>query len=145
MYLSEREIWKLMHQAYIGLTSLSLPSNSAVIFDIDMTLIDESGNRIEPVCWFYEQVLKENFTAVLVTARPSIDSVIERTNRDLQSCGIVNYDSIYFRDPAEKNVEKYKTSARRNIWERGFNVIMSVGDQPWDIGEYGGIGILLQE
>lgn len=142
--MRDSDMWKLMHQAYIGLTSLALPSNSAVVFDIDMTLIDESGERIEPVCWFYEQVASKGFVPILVTARPSLDNVIEQTGYQLAYNRITNYESIYFRDPSERNVEKYKTSARRNIWDRGYNIIMSLGDQPWDIGEYGGIGILLQ-
>ena len=37
----------------------------------------------------------------------------------------------------------YKLTARKNLHEMGYTVVMSVGDMPWDIGAYGGVGIKL--
>ena len=68
--------------------------------------------------------------------------MVLNTQNQLGSIGIVGYKSMYFRSPAkENNPWKYKEIARKSVLDRGFNIIMSVGDQPWDIGNYGGIGV----
>jgi predicted secreted acid phosphatase len=143
MYVSDRSLWQLMIQAFERLSCLALPSNSAVVFDIDMTLIDEGGERIEPVCWFYDKVLESGFVPVLITARPSIKEVVDETEFQLYQANIMDYESIYFRNQSETDYATYKKNCRRNLWNRGYKVIMSIGDKPWDIGEYGGIGVLL--
>ena len=40
------------------------------------------------------------------------------------------------------NQYQYKLEARKRIPD---NVIMSIGDKPWDIGQYGGYGILVRK
>lgn len=144
MYLSDREIRQKMEKAWMRLSSLALPSNSVVVFDIDSTLIDERGARIESVCRFYDNVLESGLIPMIITSRVSRDNVVEETEFQLYINNILDYECIYFRDPKEKDIKSYKVNSRRNIWERGYKVIMSIGDQPWDIGEYGGIGVLLQ-
>ena len=144
MYLSDRDKWQLMILAWERLSSLTLPSSSTVVVDIDATLINESGERIEPVCWFYDQVLQTGLIPVLITARPSVPNVVEETEFQLYNANVMDYESIYFRDPSETDIQKYKTNCRKNLWERDYRIIMSIGDKPWDVGEYGGIGVLLQ-
>ena len=42
------------------------------------------------------------------------------------------------------NPYTYKRLARQHATEQdNYNIVMSVGDQPWDIGDYGGIPIKL--
>lgn len=141
--MRDRDLWTIMRDADALINRLALPSNTVVVFDIDMTLLNERGERIEPVCWFYEKILGLGYIPILITARPSLDAVVEETEFQLYVNNILNYESIYFKDPDEKNYYLYKLNSRRNIWDRGYHIAMSIGDQPWDIGDYGGIGVLL--
>ena len=54
--------------------------------------------------------------------------------------GITGFKNIAFRPPLEIDVPGYKLKARKAIAD---DVIMSVGDKKWDIGEAGGYGILV--
>lgn len=38
----------------------------------------------------------------------------------------------------------YKKSRRQRIYEHGFNIIMSVGDMPFDFGDYGGKSVRIK-
>ena len=33
----------------------------------------------------------------------------------------------------------------KDIMNKGYNIEMSLGDKPWDIGEYGGIGVIVDD
>ena len=50
------------------------------------------------------------------------------------------YKYMYFIPRDKQDPITFKYIARRNLHERGYNVAMSIGDMPWDIGYYGGIG-----
>lgn len=142
--MKEQELVQTLREALYVLDRLAFPKNSAVIFDIDDTLIAEpNGRRIEPVCKFYNSVLQRGIKTVLITARPAYERTIQWTKCQLQDADITGYDSIYFRDPSEQDIPEYKKSSRKNVWERGINVVMSVGDMWWDVGEYGGIPVLV--
>jgi len=56
--------------------------------------------------------------------------------------GIAGFKNIAFRPPLELNVPSYKLSARKAITD---HVIMSIGDKNWDIGRYGGYGIIVRK
>lgn len=141
--MKEQELVQTMKQALYVLDRLAFPMNSAVIFDIDDTLIDSQGRRIEPVCNFYNSVLQRGIKTVLITARPAYDRTIQWTKSQLQQAGIVNYDCIYYREASEEDVPMFKKNARKNVWDRGISVVMSIGDMWWDVGEWGGIPILV--
>ena len=64
------------------------------------------------------------------------------TIQQLQYLGITNYKRLYFRRPNDKRISYAKKMARKHIHIQ-HDIILSIGDQPGDIGEYGGIGILL--
>ena len=46
---------------------------------------------------------------------------------------------------AEFNVPKFKQTCRNIIKSQGYEVVMSLGDNIWDIGDKGGLGILLKD
>jgi hypothetical protein len=48
---------------------------------------------------------------------------------------------MYFINPDMTNPHLFKLNSRKHIHENGYQVEMSLGDSPWDIGLYGGIGI----
>lgn len=114
-----------------------------VIFDIDNTLIDEYGNCITPILDVYNYVKYLNITPIIITNRVGSGSIINFTKIQLENNGIYDYKYIYFRDKNEKNPYIYKKLARKDIYDNGMDIIMCIGDMPWDIGEYGGLGIIV--
>lgn len=119
-------------------------SNDVAVFDIDETLIDKNGNLIEPVFDFYN-FLKKHIQIFIVTARPDYKMTIEYTRIQLHAFGITDYKCIYFRKLTNTNIFKYKLLARKDICDQGNNIILSIGDKEWDIGEYGGFGIIVKK
>ena len=120
-----------------------IPKNSAVVFDIDDTLVDIHGNCLIPIVDLYNTIKSMNISIILITNRVNNDYVALKTEEMLHKCNITGYNCIYFRPSNRLDFYNYKKEARISCHVRGFNVIMSVGDQPWDMGDYGGIGIKL--
>ena len=116
--------------------------NQAIVFDIDDTLIDSHTDTIlKKTFELYRYCITRGYKVYIITARAKTQNAIAYTKAQLVNTGIVGYKSIAFRPPNDYNVTKYKLDARRSIPE---NVIMSVGDQPWDIGQYGGVGVIVR-
>lgn len=113
----------------------------AVIFDIDDTLIDSRTHTIiKPVYQLYKYCQNKGYNIYIITARPRIPYGVQLTLNQLYSLGITGFKNIAFRPPLEIDVPGYKLKARKAIADE---VIMSVGDKKWDIGEAGGYGILV--
>ncbi len=113
----------------------------AVIFDIDDTLIDSRTHTIiKPVYQLYKYCQNKGYNIYIITARPRIPYGVQLTLNQLYSLGITGFKNIAFRPPLEIDVPGYKLKARKAIAD---DVIMSVGDKKWDIGEAGGYGILV--
>ena len=118
---------------------------SVIIYDIDDTLISSSTNLpITPITDTYHYALQRGFKVVLITARAGFLENILRTQEQLNSLSLTNYHFIYFRPPDKQDVEDFKLKAREHVFQQGFIAEMSIGDMPWDIGQYGGIGIHLK-
>ena len=126
------------------LKSFKLEPNSAIIFDIDDTLIDRWGNCILPVVHLYHHAQLLGLIPFIVTAREFENNNVNFTFEQLKRCDIINFQDVYFRSPEMKDISQYKNMCRKQIHDLGYNVLMSVGDMPWDIGQYGGVGILLK-
>ena len=124
--------------------SLDIKPNSTIVFDIDDTLIANNNKPISDTIDFYNFLLNKNIKPVIVTARVNTPRNMEMTKRQLKSHGITKYKYLYLR-PSKYNVWEYKTNARKDITNRGYNIEMSIGDKPWDIGQYGGIGVLIEK
>jgi predicted secreted acid phosphatase len=117
----------------------------AIVFDIDGTLVDEeAGLPILPVIKVYNQSLELGFSNFIVTARTNYDKTNELTKKQLKECGILNYSGLVFRPDAFVDVSTFKKGARKQIHDSGFTILMSVGDNVCDIGDYGGLGVLLK-
>lgn len=133
----------IIDSAKMALQNFKIPHNSVVVFDIDDTIINtKTWKVIDPIYDFYYYIQTLKIIPIFITARPI--TFWKETMKQLDSLNIRNYESIYFRNPTESNLWAYKENARKNIVDRGFNVIMSIGDKEWDIGEFGGIGILIK-
>ena len=118
-------------------------NNCVVIFDIDNTLISNEGQPIPQVIDFYNYIKNLGLIPVIITNRVGTQEVINFTRQQLLQCGIIGYQSIYFRKNIDSNPWWFKLRARQDIFKRGMKIVMSLGDMPWDIGDYSGLGILL--
>lgn len=115
-------------------------ANPTVIFDIDDTLISRYG-IIQPVLNVYNRAKDMGMNVVLITARTK--QGLSYTEKQLMDNNIIGYSQLYLRDMYNTNPWEYKLSARRQAYEDGFDTIMSIGDYEWDLGDYGGFGVLL--
>ena len=118
-----------------------------IIFDIDDTLILQPENKTIPeTIFFYDLTKNMGFTPVIITARPGFSENVDRTIEELKSFGITGFEYIFFMPNGEKDPYRYKLNARKNVYDiYGGNIVMSVGDMPWDVGQYGGYSVLLQK
>ena len=133
---------KIVNTIVEKINSIEIPQNAVMIFDIDQTLLDKNNNPIMPVVNLFHFVKQKGIHPVIITARLGFDANIQKTREDLAKHNVLSALLIYFL-PMGKDPRNYKLMARKNVHERGFTVIMSIGDQPWDIGDYGGLGFLL--
>jgi len=120
-------------------------TNDIVFFDIDETLLEPYTNEpIVSVLEFYKYLVKHGYNTAIITARFQNEFNYKCTVSDLESIGIKkDYKFLVLRPLEEYNIKEYKKMARKKIVEQGFNPLMSIGDMNWDIGEYGGIGIIV--
>lgn len=138
----DRKIW----EAYNILTQLPVNKNNVIIFDIDDTLLfPRTGLPIEPVVNFYNTIKQLGIIPIIITARIATKENIEHTQNELKKINITGYKNIFFRPILKYDIPHYKLVSRKAVVEEGYNVIMSVGDMYWDVGEYGGYSILLRQ
>lgn len=114
--------------------------NSVIIYDIDDTLLDGQGSPIIPIIYTYQYAKNAGLIPVIITARPGTDQNIEWTKVQLENVGVSGYKYMYFRPYDNPDHSTYKLFARKNLFDRGYNTVISIGDMPWDIGQYGGLG-----
>lgn len=115
---------------------------SAIVFDIDGTLLYEHTDYpIWSVINFCNHCKEIGIATIIVTARPGFEQNITKTKEQLKQYGL-NCDAFYFRAPRDNQITTFKTAVRKYLAEQlNYNVLLSIGDNPWDIGEYGGTGI----
>ena len=139
---------KLEHiskQIITTLNTVKIPQNGVVVYDVDHTLLDSQERPINPIIQTYLHANNLGLYTVIITARIGTQENIQRTINILNHYGIGNQLCMYFRPPDRYDLNRFKTMARKNLHDRGYNVVMSIGDMPWDIGEYGGIGFRLPQ
>jgi predicted secreted acid phosphatase len=139
----EKYIQKI-NEAKDYLQTVEIKENSIIIFDIDDTLVDYFGNLIQPVYDFYNYIKTLNIKPVLITAREGNNYNINWTISQLKNLNINDYLYAFFKSPNEYNIGKFKELSRKVFHDKGFNVLMSIGDTFWDVGNYGGKSVLLK-
>ena len=120
-----------------------------VVFDIDGTILvdgiyspKDSTEIIQDVYKFLLYIQNvHNIDIFIITARP--DSRINRMGTiDMLKKLDINYKYLYmWNQDIFYDFIEYKEEARKEIFENGYNVIMSLGDNYWDYGNYGGLGV----
>ena len=106
---------------YISNREIAL--NDAVMFDIDDTLIFTDGEPNKPIIELLHEARDMTYKIIIITARPPLDHIIERTMKQLYEYGI-RYDYIGFTSPLNKGIMKQQLP---------YNFILSVGDMPTDL------------
>ena len=132
-----------MNNIYKIFTNISRKNNSVIIFDIDETLINNNGEKIDEIINFFNYIKYNNFIPIIITARPNNNKSILYTENQLKKFNITGYKYIYFM-PKGYNVENYKKIARKDIIQKGYKIEMSIGDKYWDIGKYSNLGVLVK-
>lgn len=134
---------KISRNIIYTLNNIPIPKNGVIVYDIDDTLIDSAERPLYSIINTYHHAVFLGLKPVFITARVGTSQNINYTQNLLKKYGLENSLCMYFRPPDNHNPYDFKLSCRKNIHENGYQVIMSIGDMPWDIGEYGGIGIKL--
>ena len=123
--------------AYLGCVA-PLARRPAVVFDIDGTLIinDPSGKKH---CALDVQRLASRcgcagLTVFCVTARPDVADLREKALAQLEDCG-VKPAGLYLM-PLGAEYGSYKRRAREAIRRKGYQILLSVGDQFADLSEH---------
>ena len=118
-----------------------------VFFDIDDTLLRPYANiptPIKPVLDFYKYLTSHGYNIAIITARPYFEENLKCTINDLRNIGIENdYKYLILRPEYMEDIKEFKKLARKEILNKGYTPLMSIGDMYWDVGEYGGIGIIV--
>jgi len=130
-----------LNKANEGINALRtsyLPPNSIVIFDIDDTVINSEQKPIVPIIELYKAIQKAGIPIVFVTARPFVEPVVRYTVQQLEFFGITGYIGIYFRNQNMINVPEFKRITRAEIMKVHNKIpVLNIGEQTWDMGEFG--------
>ena len=101
----------------------------ALVYDIDDTIIENSGKEIPDVMKVYKKYAP-HFDTYLVTARPAIAR--QETQKMLHKMNIP-YKGLYLLPVAdEQDPGKFKYRMRCNFKKKYGRVLAAVGDQVWD-------------
>ena len=122
--------------------------NPCVVFDIDGTIIIDGifapknyDQLVSGVYEFLKYLQDNNIPIFIVTARPDYAHNRKKTAEMLYDIGI-NYTYLYMWDGDNfDNPTDFKTEARKDIYLNHYDCVMSLGDNIWDYGDYGGIGV----
>lgn len=135
----------LVNSVLHTLGNINFPRNPIVVFDIDHTLVDGKNRPLQPIVDLYKHLYDNNIPLAIITARVGTPNNIKITQEMLHSYGIRGYSVIYFRPETvggdARSQYIFKLNARKDLHDKGYTVTMSLGDKPWDYGEYGGIGV----
>ena len=113
----------------------NLTSKSAVMFDIDKTLV-QGINPIQPIIDLCNYAKQLGIAVILITARPNTHVSKIITTRQLAKHDIL-YDALIFSPAVHKKIVKK---------DLDLDFIFSIGDLPTDVdGEHGGVPILLKK
>ena len=106
--------------------------NSAIVFDIDDTLIFWKNSKInKPLKKIYDLALKRGIAIFIITARLENHTNINYTINQLKNKGFGNYNRLYlmpYKYLQERKVGLYKYNVR-NLINKKYKIICNFGDQ----------------
>ncbi|HJZ22936.1 MAG TPA: HAD family acid phosphatase [Candidatus Babeliales bacterium] len=151
-----RDVKKKLDKLWKKLRRVTVQKNSALVFDIDDTLISSYeankkfgfGNlmvcdpnfvykgdfkAIPAAKEFYDKVVKHGFKIFLISNREN--GALMATEENLRDQGFTHYEKAYLRDyAATKSISsgRFKQIIRNRIIEQGYDIIATIGDQESD-------------
>ena len=150
-YKDAEKLGKMYINSYIKKVK-TLPDHSAVMFDIDDTLLyvptRNNGNLtlIKPMKNLLDFCISKGLLVIIITARASEHR--KYTIDELNKHGI-NYSSLYLHeihpDETSEEFNNFKSNIKKYLFQKyKIKIIMSVGDNNIDvIGKYSGYGLKL--
>jgi hypothetical protein len=116
---------------YAGLSATGFTQVGNVINPVTAT-----GKAIQPTLSLYQRARQRNVAVFFVTGRPP--EIAGITAQNLVSEGYnQGWDGLYTK-PSSAGTEAFKLSTRVAIWNRGYDIVLNVGDQESDLdGGYG--------
>ena len=119
-----------------------------VVFDIDGTVIidgiyapQNKNEIIHDVHNFLLYIQNKGIEIFIITARPENKTNRYETSKMLTKLNI-DYTHLYmWNRNTFNNPTTYKEECRKEIFQNNYNIIMSLGDNIWDYGDYGGVGV----
>lgn len=123
-------------------------NNICVVFDIDGTILVDgiyspknNNHLIIDVYKFLIYLQRIRVPIFIITARPDFRLNRLGTINMLDNLGI-DYEYLYmWNQNIFENQVIFKEKAREDITIQGFDILMSLGDNWWDYGKYGGLGV----
>lgn len=118
-------------------------NNPAVVFDVDSTLIERDHNdfkRIDPIYKVFDFCQRMNIPCHIVTARLDCSDGKQELSRVMKHMNMKmsKFKSAYMRprnlEINAKSLERFKSSCREKIHQRGYTVIANIGDNWHDLG-----------
>lgn len=163
----EKEMIKIIDNGIEQLEDYQFNENSTAIFDVDETLLSnyehtkELGFGFKWELWhewmlkadaeaipqtkrLYDWLIEKDVHIVIITGRN--EDVHEATIENLHNVGITKFDTLITRSELTGKMSAliYKQRERKLLTEKGYEIIVSIGDQWSDIeGEYTGMKIKL--
>jgi len=164
-YAEETE--QIISDAINKISKMELNENSAVVFDVDDTLLssyeytssigfgfsyptwkewihDERLTAVPQVKKIYDWLVQKNVNIILLTGRRSDEC--ESTYKNLMSEGFTTFDTLICRPAHESKIDAadYKPAQRKALTAKGYEIIACFGDQWSDLnGEYTGLKVKL--
>jgi acid phosphatase len=88
---------------------------------------------IEATMKLYEYAKEKGIAIFLITGR--YEKLRGATQKNLRSVGYAEWDGLYLKpnDYAKKSVIPYKSSTRKMIQEKGYTIVVNIGDQFSDL------------
>lgn len=163
----EKELNVIFNDAVEKFEKVKIDSNTAVVFDVDETALSnykiikeiDFGYVKEiwsswvlqgktpanaPVKNFYNYLLKKDVKIIFLTGRA--EEQHKATFNNLVNAGYTKFDTliVYSKNYANLGSAEFKFTVRKQLTEKGYKIIGTVGDQYTDIdGGYTGIKIKL--
>lgn len=152
----DKEMSEIINNTIDKLDNEKFPDNSLAIFDVDETILSnythtkEIGFGFEWQLWgewiqradcdaipqtkrLYDWLIDRNVNIVFLTGRK--DYEYDATIKNLNYVGITVFDSLITRTAKTDDMlaEEYKNYERKVLVEKGYEIILSVGDQWSDL------------
>lgn len=106
---------------------------AANLSQIHQEILAADAPAIKPTLALYETALKNGVDVFFVTGR--FNSELAATKKNLNLAGYKNWAGIYVRpdDYKQKSIIAFKADSRKQIEDKGYIVVASIGDQYSDI------------